>query len=295
MAPPKFSDLGKSAKDLFSKGYAHGFMKLDVTSDVAPTVQFKTSAAHDLNSQKLDGNLEVKYKILEHGLTITEKWKTDNQLTNVLELKDKVLRGLTLTVETAFKPHVEGSRHAIAKADWANDAFHVNGDLTLFGGPLFTGSFVAKMSNDWLVGAQLKANLEQGTVGPTAISIGRKTAEYSLHSHTTDGTDFGASLYHRVHKNLEYGVQMGWKTGDAMASWAVATKYNMSPELTLRAKMDHNSRVSVSAVHNLNGTLKLTLSSHFAMAAFPDAQNKFGFGLEYCPGGTCCAKVKEDA
>lgn len=87
MAPPKYSDLGKSAKDLFTKQYsqfshhlkpviimkilAHGFLKLDVNTKTGPTVEFKTKAEHNLASQKVKANLEVKYKVPEHGLTIT--------------------------------------------------------------------------------------------------------------------------------------------------------------------------------------------------------------------------------
>ncbi|KAK5981885.1 putative voltage-dependent anion-selective channel [Trichostrongylus colubriformis] len=69
MAPPTFADLGKSAKDLFNKGYNHGFVKVDATTRAGENkeVEFKTAAAHNLGSGKLGGNLDVKYKIPAYG------------------------------------------------------------------------------------------------------------------------------------------------------------------------------------------------------------------------------------
>ncbi|RCN35492.1 hypothetical protein ANCCAN_18636 [Ancylostoma caninum] len=69
MAPPTFADLGKSAKDLFNKGYNHGFLKVDSTTKAGDSkeVEFKTSASHNLGSGKLGGNLDVKYKIPAYG------------------------------------------------------------------------------------------------------------------------------------------------------------------------------------------------------------------------------------
>ncbi|VDL80665.1 unnamed protein product [Nippostrongylus brasiliensis] len=65
MSPPTFADLGKSPEDLFNKGYTHGFLKVDATTRAGDRKEgeFKTSAAHNLGSGKLGGNLDVKYKI----------------------------------------------------------------------------------------------------------------------------------------------------------------------------------------------------------------------------------------
>uniref|UniRef100_A0A914H8W9 Voltage-dependent anion-selective channel n=1 Tax=Globodera rostochiensis TaxID=31243 RepID=A0A914H8W9_GLORO len=259
----------------FIKGFAHGFMKLDVTTDASPNVQFKSSAKHDLTAQTLAGNVEVKYKIPEHGITITEKWNTNNQLTTVFEVKDK-----------------NGKRVGAANADWYNESVHINSSLTLFDGPVFTASAVAQIPRDWptagwLAGGQAKIDFSTGELKTTSFALGRKMADWTLHSFIVDGKQFGGSVHHRVHKNLEYGVMLGWKSGDADAQWGIASKYIVNPELSVRAKLDNKSQVSVSATHSLSDALKLTLSSHFGLTNFPDAVSKIGLGLEYCPSPCC--------
>ena len=39
---------------------------------------------------KVAGNLETKYKVKDLGLTLTEKWNTDNTLNTTLDVADKV-------------------------------------------------------------------------------------------------------------------------------------------------------------------------------------------------------------
>jgi voltage-dependent anion channel protein 2 len=50
------------------------------------------------------GSLETKYKIPAHGLTLTEKWSTANVLNTTVDLQDKILPGLKLTLDTTYKP-----------------------------------------------------------------------------------------------------------------------------------------------------------------------------------------------
>jgi voltage-dependent anion channel protein 2 len=53
---------------------------------------------------KVSGSLETKYKIPAQGLTLTEKWNTANVLNTTVDLQDKLLPGLKLTLDTTYKP-----------------------------------------------------------------------------------------------------------------------------------------------------------------------------------------------
>jgi len=283
-SPPPFADLGKSAKDLFGKGYAHGFVKFDSTTKSGSSVEFKTGASHNLSSQKLGGNVEVKYKIPDYGFTITEKWNTDNTLGTVIEIKDQVRKGLKLTLDTGYTPH-NGKRSAILKSEWTGQNLKINGDVNVIGGPVFNLAGVVLFKQDWLVGAQAKFDLASNELKNSNIAFGRQTPEYTLHSYTNDGREFGASFYHRVHKNLELGAQLAWTVGDQSTRFGLASKYRINNELTLQAKVDNKSQVAVSAIHDLSHALKLTLSTHFGLINTPEPSTKFGLGLEYKP---CC-------
>uniref|UniRef100_A0A8B9JHI4 Non-selective voltage-gated ion channel VDAC2 n=2 Tax=Astyanax mexicanus TaxID=7994 RepID=A0A8B9JHI4_ASTMX len=90
--PPAYADLGKSAKDIFNKGYGFGLVKLDVKTKSANGVEFKTSGSSNTDTNKVTGNLETKYKWDEYGLTFTEKWNTDNTLGTEITVEDQVRR-----------------------------------------------------------------------------------------------------------------------------------------------------------------------------------------------------------
>ena len=67
MAPPTYGDLGKSARDVFGKGFHFGLVKLEAKTTSATGVAFTSAFTQNLASAKVLGNLETKYKCKEHG------------------------------------------------------------------------------------------------------------------------------------------------------------------------------------------------------------------------------------
>jgi len=283
MSPPSFVDLGKSSRDLFNKGYAHGFFNVDTTTKSGESngasVEFKTAASHNIASQKLGGRLEVKYKIPTRGVTITEKWESSNTLSTAVEIKDQVTRGLTITLDSSYVPHA-AKRSGIFKAEWAGDCLKVNTDLSVGGNQVLSVAGVAAHQG-WLIGGQTKFDVSTNEVKNTSIAFGRDTPEYTLHSYTTDGKEFGASWYHKVHKNLELGAQLGWTNGENSTRFGLATKYRVNPDLTIKAKVDNKSNIAVSATHDLSPAVKLTLSTQVGLLQAINETNKFGAAIEY--------------
>ena len=104
MAPPKYGDLGKSSRDVFGKGYHFGLMKLEVKTKTNNGVEFNSSATNNSDSGKVSGDLETKYKFKEYGVTLTEKWNTDNNISATIDVEDQLLKGLKLTFDSSFSP-----------------------------------------------------------------------------------------------------------------------------------------------------------------------------------------------
>ncbi|VDM68091.1 unnamed protein product, partial [Strongylus vulgaris] len=57
-------------------------------------------------------------QVVGPGLTLTEKWNTENQLGTVIEVNEQFGRGLKLTFDSLYAPHA-GKRTGKLKADWA--------------------------------------------------------------------------------------------------------------------------------------------------------------------------------
>ena len=104
MAPPKYGDLGKSSRDVFGKGYHFGLMKLEVKTKTNNGVEFNSSATNNSDSGKVSGDLETKYKLKEYGVTLTEKWNTDNNISATIDVEDQLMKGLKLTFDSSFSP-----------------------------------------------------------------------------------------------------------------------------------------------------------------------------------------------
>jgi hypothetical protein len=168
----------------------------------------------------------------------------ENVLSTAIEVKDQVTRGFTFTVDSSYTPHT-AKRGALAKAEWVSENSKVNADLNLNGNPLFSLAAVLAHQN-LLFGVQGKYDTATNEVRNTSAAVSYATSEYVTHAFTNDGREFGASWYHKVHKNLELGAQLGWTTGEQSTRFGLASKYRIAPDLILRSKIDNKSNVAVS-------------------------------------------------
>ncbi|KAG4079889.1 hypothetical protein HA402_015020 [Bradysia odoriphaga] len=128
--PPSYSDLGKQARDVFGKGYHFGLWKLDCKTKTESGVEFSTSGNSNQETGKVAGSLETKYKVNDYGLTLSEKWTTDNTLFTEISHTDKLLKGLKLTFEGSFAPHT-GTKSGKIKASYGQDLVKIDSDVNV--------------------------------------------------------------------------------------------------------------------------------------------------------------------
>ena len=53
MAPPSYVDLGKSARDVFGKGFQFGLVKLDVKSKTVSGIELNSGGQNNVDSGKV--------------------------------------------------------------------------------------------------------------------------------------------------------------------------------------------------------------------------------------------------
>lgn len=105
---PAYADLGKSARDVFTKGYGFGLIKFDLKTKSKNGLEFTSSGSANTETTKVNDSLETKYRWSEYGLTFTEKWKTDNTLGTEITMEGQLGRGLKLTFDSFFSPNTGG-------------------------------------------------------------------------------------------------------------------------------------------------------------------------------------------
>jgi len=277
MAPPKYGDLGKQASDVFGKGYHFGLLKLEVKTKTDTGVEFTSGGSSNMDSGKISGNLETKYKVKDLGLTLTEKWTTDNTLNTTLDVVDKLLPGLKVSLDTSFAPST-GSKSGKLKTEYKHEAAMLTADMDL-GLSAVNGSLVVGHKG-WLVGYQTCFDLAKSTITKNNVGLGYAASDFVLHTSLTNGTDFGGSVYQKVSPALETGVSLGWSSVNSSTSFGIGAKYVLEDGAAVKAKINNKSEIGLGYQQKLRDGVTVTLSTLVNSGNLNAGGHKVGLSLE---------------
>lgn len=279
MAPPLYADLGKTAKDLFNKGYNYGLVKLDVKTKTQNDIEFNVNGEHNTDIGKSLGTLEAKYKSGAYGLTFVEKWNTDNILKSEVTLEDQLLKGLKLAFDTSYSP-ASGKKNALFKAAYKHDKLNFNTDVDFdFAGPVINSALVFGHQG-WLGGLQATFDTAKSKLTHNNFAVGYQANDFTLHTNVNDGTEVGGSIYQKVNPNLEMGVSLSWSSENNATRFALASKYVVDRDSTLQAKVNNLSQIGLGYTQNLRDGIKLVISALVDGKNINGGGHKLGVGLE---------------
>lgn len=278
--PPGYGDLGKSARDLFNKGYNYGFYKLEAKTKSANGVEFTTNGGSNHDSGKFNGSLETKYKWSDYGLTFQEKWNTDNTLGTEITIEDQLVKGLKLAFDTQFAPQT-GKKSGKIKTSYKQEYVNLNCDVDFdFAGPTIHGAAVAGY-NGWLAGYQMSFDTSKSKLSRSNFAVGYKTKDFTLNTSVNDGSEFSGSVYQRVNSELETGVQLNWAAGSNATRFGLAAKYQCCKDSSFRAKVNNSSQIGLAYQQKVRDGVTLTLSSLLEGKNFNAGGHKVGLGIDF--------------
>jgi voltage-dependent anion channel protein 2 len=279
MAPPTYNDLGKQARDLFSKNYHFGLVKLDVKTKTPTGVDFTVNCVSNNDTGRVNSALETKYLVKDYGLTLREKWNTDNILTSEVTFEDKLLKGFKLSGNLSFAPQ-SGKKTGAVKAAFKTDALHINSDVDLdYAGAILHGAAVLGYQG-WLAGAQLSFDPAKNRLTRTNFAIGYTTPELIIHTNVDDGQKFAGSIYQKVNSQLESGVHMAWAASSNVTTFGLGCVYKLDDNSTLRAKVSNTSQIGLGFTHRLRTGIILTLNALIDGKNFNQGGHKLGLGFD---------------
>lgn len=277
--PPSYGDLGKAARDLFSKGFNHGFYKLEVNTTTASGVSFKTTGSSNHDSGNISGGLETKYKLKDYGLTFVEKWNTDNTLGTEVTIEDQLAKGLKLSFDTQFAPQT-GKKSGKIKSGYKQEYINANCDVDFdFAGPTVHGSAVLGYKG-WLAGYQMSFDTSKSKLTKNNFAVGYNASDFTLHTCVNDGSEFSGSYHQKITPDLESGVQLSWTSGSNATKLGIAAKYTPDGDSVIRAKINNSSQIGLAYQQKLRPGVTLTLSSLIEGKNFNQGGHKVGLGLE---------------
>ncbi|NXK86742.1 VDAC1 protein, partial [Formicarius rufipectus] len=278
--PPAYADLGKAARDVFTKGYGFGLIKLDLKTRSENGLEFTSSGSANSETNKVTGSLETKYKWAEYGLMFTEKWNTDNTLGTEITLEDQLAQGLKLTFDSTFSPNT-GKKSAKIKSGYRRDHINLGCDMDFdIAGPSVRGALVFGYEG-WLAGYQMTFETAKSRVTQSNFAVGYKTDEFQLHTNVNDGTEFGGSIYQKVNDKLETAVNLAWTAGNSNTRFGIAAKYQIDPDASFSAKVNNSSLIGLGYTQTLKPGIKLTLSALLDGKNVNAGGHKLGLGLEF--------------
>jgi len=277
MAPPKYSDLGKQASDVFGKGFHFGLLKLEVKTKTDTGVEFTSGGSSNMDSGKISGNLETKYKVKDLGLTLSEKWTTDNTLNTTLDVVDKLLPGLKVSLETSFAPST-GSKSGKLKTEYKHEAAMVTADMDL-GMTAINGSVVVGHKG-WLLGYQTCFDLAKSTMTKNNVGLGYAASDFVLHTSVNNGTDFNGSVYQKLSPALETGVSLGWTSAASNTSLGIGAKYVLEDGAAVKAKINNKCEIGLGYQQKLRDGVTVTLSTLVNSGNLNAGGHKVGMSLE---------------
>ncbi|CAD7689879.1 unnamed protein product [Nyctereutes procyonoides] len=217
--PPTYADLGKSARDVFTKGYGFGLIKLDLKTKSENGLKFTSSGSANTETTDVSRDLETKYRWTEYGLTFTDKRDTDNTLGTEITVEDQLARGLKLTFDSSFSPNT-GGKNAKIKMGYKREHINLGCDVDFdIAGPSIRG-------------ALLNFETAKSRVTQSNFEVGYRTDEFQLHTN-------------KVNKKLETASNLAWTAGSSNTHFGIVTKYQIDPDacfsvfkLTLSALLD---------------------------------------------------------
>ncbi|XP_072037865.1 non-selective voltage-gated ion channel VDAC2-like isoform X2 [Amphiura filiformis] len=277
--PPLYCDLGKTARDVFGKGYGFGFVKLDAKTTTGSGVAFNVGGSSNNDTGKVDGSLETKYSWKDYGLSFKEKWNTDNTLATEVTIEDQLAQGVKLTFDTSFSPNT-GKKSGKVKSGYKRDYLNLTTDVDFdFAGPTVHGSAVFGYEG-WLAGAEVSFDTSKSKLTRSNFAMGYKTGDFQLHTCVNEGTDFCGSVYQKVNDNLETAINVGWTSGTNTTRFALGAKYCLDADSSLRAKVSNTSQIGLGYTHQLRDGVKLTLSALIDGKSLNQGGHKLGLGVE---------------
>ncbi|KAI3380201.1 hypothetical protein SNEBB_003450 [Seison nebaliae] len=274
MRVPQFSDLSKSCKDLFNKGYHGSEKKLTVKTKAENGLNF-TGTFVQKNDETNHGSLEAKYRCLKHNITLTEKLSSDNNYKISAAICDKLLTDLETTVELSANITDVNRREATIKNMYSNSAMTVNADVNILSQIL---RFAAVTSyNNWMIGGE--AVWRENAIQRHNLTVGYMANDLHVHGNIFNKNEITTYVYQKLNDQIDAGFHI--LVNPQTASRPIvgfAAKYKANPLTTFQAKLTTGGTMGLSVTQALSRNLKVTLSEIF------NADRKgidFGIGLEF--------------
>jgi len=281
MAPTKFADLGKEARDMLSKNYHFGTVKIEAKTKAANGLAFTAEGSHNTGNGDVSGSLEGKMTIKPHGVTLTKKWNTANVVSGIIGFENKLIDGMKVDIDGSLAP-VTGKITTKVKTDFTGLS-NIRATLDVasadFTKPSINFSGVAAYQG-WHAGYQTSYDTATGTATENNACVSYKNGGVAIHANIANASKYTYTVHHAVNNNLQVAAALSCESGKE-TGLIVGGKYSLDGSAYLKAKLDHNLNLGVSYSQAFGSNVQATLSACVNGKALDQGGHQVGLHLNF--------------
>jgi voltage-dependent anion channel protein 2 len=281
MAPQKFADLGKEARDLLSKNFHFGTVKLETKTKTANGANFTLEGSQSTDSGDVAGSLETKWTIAPYGINVTKKWNTANVLSGTVGVENKLVDGLKVDLDSTFSP-VTGKLSTKLKTDYTGCVnLRATADIASsdFTAPSVNASAVFAY-NGWHAGYQASYDTAASKLTENNVCLAYKAGDFTIHGAIVDASKCVYTLHHEVNKSLQVAAALKCDTGSE-TGLTLGGKYALDDTAFVKAKVDNKLNLGLSYSQNMGSGVQATLSGSINGKALDQGGHKIGLHLNF--------------
>ncbi|CAI2177398.1 8734_t:CDS:2 [Funneliformis geosporum] len=278
--PATYSDIGKSASDLFGKDFPVGAFKLEAKNTAPNGVSFTLTGQKDTKNGAINGELKSKYYYPKRGGTFTGSWTTGNQLNGQVELENSLAKGLKLDLLTSIQP-ATGNRNVRGGFTFKQPGLHTKLYVDALKGPIFQGDIVVGHEG-FLVGAEGFYDVLDGKLTRYGVAAGYTHPEYNVALRVTNSMSAYTLLYyHRVSSEIEAGAKAHWDShsNNAQVNLEFGAKYFLDRDAFVKGKVDNNGRVGIGYTQALRPGVKISFGGSIDTSRLNENAHRFGISI----------------
>ena len=279
MAPQKFADLGKEARDLISKNFHLGVVKLEVNTKADGGAKFKVEGSHNTENQDVTAALEMKSTVDAYGVALTKKWNTNNVLSSTIGVENKLVDGLKVDLDSSYAV-ASGKKAMKLKTDYSyKDLLRATLDVDLAAAP--TAHLSGVLAYEGIhAGYQSSYDSAASKFLAHNLSLAYKKGDSILTLGLVNGTKYTGSIHHQVNADLAAAVSAEY-TAESGTAITVCGQHALDAHTSVKVKIDNNLALGVAGVLKLRPGVSLTGSTSLNCKSLDQGGHKIGLMLNF--------------
>ncbi|VDK33595.1 unnamed protein product [Taenia asiatica] len=240
MVLPLFADIGKPAKDLFTKYFKFNLINFDFKSSTEENVDLHIQCTE--NDNQIVATSDVTFKPLD-GVSVKTKIDSKNQITSDVELKSESLSSKHNIITTI--DHSLGTKQLKLKNSVQKDKVNAEIEMEFASKyPLATASLVVG-DKGYVAGAQVVVDTNDFKLKKHTCSVGYSGKGIEVYGSINNQKHIEWRIL-QTYQRMSVGCMFGWIGSFSNTKFGIASLYKVNEDTFIKGRIDENSHLALA-------------------------------------------------